>query len=133
MSAHPLRFSLRGLFILTTVVAVLVGLGVRFPIFGEICLMMIGPIGFTVAIAYLMNHYPMLLVRSVLVFFGTCFALVSVVGWMKLKAIHDEADWRSLAMLDAVALMFYYVAWSAQPNHRPESAVSQSAQNLQKQ
>jgi hypothetical protein len=133
MSDRRLSFSLRGLFTLTTVVAVLVGLGVRFPIFGEICSMMVGPIVFTVVVAYLMNNHPLWLIRSVLVLFGTCIALGSIGWWMESRAKHDETEWLSLAMLDALALLFYYIAWRVKPAGSPPPAVPQTAQHLQKQ
>jgi hypothetical protein len=83
MNEPALRFSLRKLFLATTLIATVIGAAANYPIVLMISLCLVSPFLFTAAMAYFATNVPAV-ERSLLLALGMAVLLVGLFGCMAL-------------------------------------------------
>jgi hypothetical protein len=117
MTERRLRFSLRSLFVVTTVIAVVVVMIARYPrvMLGSISIAF--PFVLPAVVAYLKDRAT-IPARLFLAITGTCFIALSAMCWIDVKDISDNSDTIAIALMAGVGFFLFGIAWSIGPTKR---------------
>jgi len=113
MKEQSWQFTLRSLFILTTLVAAAIAIVANYPLIASVLLLFAGPFVIARAMVLVLTHWPRQ-ARWAMAVLGAGYSFVS--AYLCLRAFQfSEIGWRmllALGLLTSFGILCYWVAWS---------------------